>query len=293
MKAFFHLFLVGCSRRFGNWFFTLISGGIAFGYFLLSGKTRSICIRFYKTLFPGKGTVLYLWYTWRQFQGFTHVFMDRLLPDDAGITYTFDGLEHLKAVLGNTGGILLMSHMGNWEVAARLLKKDIPELDLLLYMGVRDREQIEKIQKNTVTGSGIRIIGVDEKGGSPMDIVEGIRFLKNGGVVSLTGDRIWRPEQKQVRVRFLGKPAQIPRIPYVLSLVSGAPLIIFFALRTGNRRYRFFASPPIYLDASKRQEREKEIYRAARVYADQLEKTLKAYPFQWHHFQPFLGDDQM
>lgn len=293
MKSIFYALLATLTRRWGTWFFTLVSGGIAFGYFLFSPKTTATSIRFYKALFPDKGIVFYLWTTWWQFQGFTSVFMDRLILNDQDrVAYTFDGREHLKSAVGDTGGILLMSHMGNWEVAARLLKKDLPDLDLLLYMGIRDKEQIEKVQKDTVTESGIRIIGVDEAGGSPFDIVEGVRFLKNGGIVSLTGDRIWRPEQKKVQVDFLKRTVQLPRIPYVLSLVSGAPLIVFFAMRTGRRQYRFTASPPIWVTAQKREDREKMIVNAAQTYADHLEKALKDHPCQWYHFQPFFLDDE-
>ena len=52
------------------------------------------------------------------------------------------------------GGIILMSHVGNWEVAVHLLKKLLPEMDLLLYMGIKNKEQIESIQKNELDRAG-------------------------------------------------------------------------------------------------------------------------------------------
>ena len=153
------------------------------------------------------------------------------------------------------GGILLMSHMGNWEVAAHLLKRKLKNLRLLLYMGVRQKEQIEQLQKETIAQSGIRIIAVDEGGGSPLDLVEGIKFIESGGVVSLTGDLVWKKDQRTIPVKFLGQEILLPEAPHLFALLSGAPLFIFFAFRTGRNTYRFTLSEPIYLAAASRDER--------------------------------------
>ena len=124
-------------------------------------KRVAVGMHFYRTLFPDKSRVYHRWCTFRQFLDFTHVFRDRLLLSDEGkITTDFDGWERLRDAMGCRGGILLMSHMGNWEVAARLLKKTLPELRLMLYMGIKQKEQIEglrfrpEIRVVIVTGAG-------------------------------------------------------------------------------------------------------------------------------------------
>ena len=38
---------------------------------------------------------------------------------------------------------------------------------------------------------------------SPFALIEGINFLREGGIVSMTGDRLWG-EQSYVTVNFLG-----------------------------------------------------------------------------------------
>ena len=77
----------------------------------------------------------------------------------------------------------------------------MPELRLLLYMGIRHKEQIEGMQKESIRESGIRIVAADREGGSPFDMVESIRFLKSGGLVSMTGDMLWKEDQRAISVR--------------------------------------------------------------------------------------------
>lgn len=292
MTALFYRILTFLSKYLGTWFFALISRGIATGYFLFSSRRRATGVRFYSKLFPQHSAGHHIFYTWKQFLNFTNVYMDRFILREWGnIQYTFDGLKYLKAAQDKKQGvILLMSHMGNWEVAAHLLKKSLPDLRLLLYMGIRHKEEIESIQKEHVGQDGIKIVGVNENGGSPFDIVDGIRFLREGGLVSMAGDIVWKNEQRTVTATLLGHQVQLPEAPYILSLVSDAPLIVFFAFRTGNREYRFTALPPIPVTAPTRTDRTAAIHNAAQAYIGHLERALKQHPFEWFHFEQFLGE---
>ena len=213
-----------------------------------------------------------------------------MLQEFDDIAYTSEGWEHLERIVRmNSGGILLMSHMGNWEVAAHFLKRKDRSIRLLLYMGVKHREQIEGIQKESVSQSGVRIQAVDQHGGSPWDIMEGIRFLNSGGLVSLTGDLIWKRDQRTVKAKLLGHDVSLPETPHLFALLSGAPLLFFFAFRTGKKKYHITLSEPMYLRAFSREERTQVIRASVQKYADVLEETLKRHPLQWYHFEPFLG----
>jgi predicted LPLAT superfamily acyltransferase len=74
----------------------------------------------------------------------------------------------------------------------------------------------------------------------------------------------------------------------VLSLVSGAPLIVFFAFRTQGGTYHFQALPPLQVSAPARQDRNGAIQAAADQYLTHLEAALRRHPFQWYHFDAFL-----
>lgn len=292
MKVWFYRFMVGLSRLLGPWAFVVIARGIAAGYFVFNARRRAIGKRFYRALFPDRRPAYHLYCTWQQFQNFTYNFMGRLIShQQKPPTYTIHGREHLTAALAKgKGAILLMSHMGSWEFAAGFLNQWLPDVGMLLYMGAAPQQQIEQLHKADLQQSGIRILGMDDHGGSPFDIVEGVRFLGQGGMVSLTGDRLWRPDQRAVAGTFLGHRVHIPQAPFVLSLVSGAPLVIFFAFRTGFGRFHIVAAPPRRVTAESRSQRTRAIQTAAQHYLDSLQAVLRQYPFQWYHFDSFLED---
>lgn len=206
------------------------------------------------------------------------------------ISFTFQGREHLLEALGKgKGGILLMSHVGNWEVGARLLRQTIPQLRLMLFMGRRAKEQIERVQKEDLEASGIRILAADQDTDTPFTLVEGAGFLDTGGFVSMAGDMVWRTDQKVVRARFLGHSVELPEAPFMLALLSGAPLYVFFASNRGPGKYHFSVSSPIPVRAESRSERRQAVLRAAQAYSDLLEEHVRRHPLEWYHFKPFLG----
>ncbi|MBR9979587.1 MAG: lysophospholipid acyltransferase family protein [Desulfatitalea sp.] len=276
---------------FGPWFFGIVARGIAAGYYIGCPRRVAVSVRFYRALFPDRSRAYYLWCAWRQFQNFTSVFLDRyMMQHPRGVHFTIEGREHLvRAVAQQNGGILLMSHIGNWEVGARLLRRNVPDVRLMLYMGQRAKDQIERLQKQDLTADGIRIVAVDQDGGSPLDLLEAVAFLRSGGVVSLAGDRVWRPDQRVVPVRFLGHTVQLPEAPHMLAMASGAPLFFFFAASKGPRQYQFAVSPPVWVKAADRHRRREAIVQSAQAYADQMVHQLHRCPFEWYHFESFLG----
>ncbi|MBW2608344.1 MAG: lysophospholipid acyltransferase family protein [Deltaproteobacteria bacterium] len=291
MRKLFYKFLIALTKRLGPWVFTLFAWPIATGFFLFSPLKVAIGVRFYRVLFPDKNRLYHIWCTWRQYHNFTHVFLDRfMIMSSEGITHTSEGWEHLKeAVEKEKGAIILMSHMGNWETAAHLLSGKQYGMRLLLYMGIKDKEQIEKMQKESLSQGGVRIVAVDQDGGSPFDILEGIKFLREGGLVSLTGDRIWSGNERTVAVKLLNHEVYLPAVPHIFALLSGAPLFIFFSFRSGPKSYHFRISEPIYVRAASRADRQEAIERSAQKYADHIQRNLRIHPLQWYHFEPFLG----
>lgn len=279
------------SRWCGLWLFRTGAWFVAAGFYLLFPRRVADSVAFYRALWPERSLWFYLGCAWRQFHRFTGVFLDRfLLQSGQTLHHTSEGMEHLDALLDKgSGAILLMSHVGNWEVAAHMLKRRRKHLPLLLYMGARQKEQIEKLQKEDLAESGIRIIVAGEEAGTPYDAVEGVHHLKNGGLISLSGDRVWHPGQRTVDVRFLGHRVPLPVGPHVFALLAGVPLLTFFSHRTGPRSHHVVVGRPRRVAPCSRAERDAALQASAQGYADLLEAHVRRHPFDWFHFRTLWG----
>ena len=77
MQRLFYLGLTRVADLVGPWFFVLLARGVAAGYFLLFPPRVAIGVRFYRALFPERGRLFHLFCTWRQFQNFTSLYLDR------------------------------------------------------------------------------------------------------------------------------------------------------------------------------------------------------------------------
>ncbi|NLA40140.1 MAG: lysophospholipid acyltransferase family protein [Smithella sp.] len=289
VKKFFYKIAIFLSHRLGLWFFRVFSWCIATGYFFLfPGRVRE-SHRFYRALLPERSFGHHLYCVWKQFHNFTGVYVHRFIPwavEQA--IFTREGWQHLdEAVASKTGAVVVMSHIGNWELAAqRLNQKGLP---VMLYLGAKFKEQVEKYQKEKLAETGIRIVTTDEKEKSPFALLEGIGFLRQGGIVSMAGDRIWG-EQTWVEVDFLGHRVRLPDTPHLFALISGAPLITFFVYEKSPGHYHVQVSQGRKVAAGTRAERKKAVQESAQAYADDLARFAAAHPFEWHHFEPFLGE---
>ncbi|HOX16525.1 MAG TPA: lysophospholipid acyltransferase family protein [Smithellaceae bacterium] len=277
------------SHKLGVWFFRTFSWCIATGYFFLFPVRVADSLKFYRALFPECNFFYHLYCVWKQFHNFTDVYVHRFIPwvaDQA--EFMREGWEHLhEAVARKTGAIVVMSHIGNWELAAQSLnKKGLP---IMLYLGAKHKEQVERIQKDSLVEKGIRIVATDEKEKSPFALLEGINFLREGGIVSMAGDRLWG-EQSYVTVDFLGYEARLPDTPHLFALMTGAPLMTFFVFQDPVGIYHIKISEGRNVFAATRTDRKKAVLESAQAYADDLARFASKHPFEWHHFEPFLGN---
>jgi lauroyl/myristoyl acyltransferase len=288
MKKLPYKILLYLTRRLGLWFFRILSWFVATGYFFLFPTRVAHSLKFYRALFPERNFLYHLWCAWKQYHNFTDVYIHRFIHfDEEDIEYIKEGWEYLEeAVQNKTGAILLMSHIGNWELAAQTLnKKGLP---IMLYLGAKHKEQIEHIQKQILAKSGIKVVATTEDEKSPFALIEGINFLREGGIVSMTGDRLWG-EQSSITVDFLGYEARVPDTPHLFALMTGAPLMTFFVYQEAVGKYHIKVSRGREVIAS-RADRKKAVQESAQAYATDLAEFVREHPFEWYHFEPFLGE---
>ena len=288
MKKFSYKVAVYFSKRLGVWFFRTFSWSIATGYFFLFPARVANSMKFYRALFPSRNFFYHLYCVWKQYHNFTNVYTHRFVAKWKNeVEFTKEGWEYLdEAVEKKTGAIIVMSHIGNWELAAEMLsRKGLP---IMLYLGAKHKEQVERIHKDKLAQSGVKIVTTSEKESSPFALLEGINFLREGGIVSMTGDRLWG-DQRSVKINFLGYEVQLPDTPHLFALMSGAPLITFFVNQKAPGKYHIVVSKGRKVLAVSRQDRTNAVLASAQAYADQLEQMARRHPFEWHHFEQFLG----
>ncbi|OGP87732.1 MAG: hypothetical protein A2031_01455 [Deltaproteobacteria bacterium RBG_19FT_COMBO_43_11] len=289
MKIFSYRVAVYFSRRWGVWFFRTFSWFIAAGYFFLFPSRVAHSFKFYRALIPKQNFLYYLHCVWKQYHNFTNVYLHRFITlDENEIEFTKEGWEYLdEAVEKKTGAIVVMSHIGNWELAAQMLnRKGLP---IMLYLGAKHKEQVERLQKESLAESGIKIVATSDKKKSPFALLEGVNFLRGGGIVSMTGDRLWG-EQGYVVVDFLGCEARLPDTPHLVALMSGAPLMTFFVHQKASGKYHITVSKGRQVIAATRADRQRAVLASAQTYANELMQMACKHPFEWHHFEPFLGE---
>lgn len=288
MKKYSYKLTIWLSHHLGVWFFRTFSWCIATGYFFLFPARVAHSLKFYHALFPGRGLRFHLYCVWKQYHNFTDVYIHRFIPQAAEkAEFKREGWEYLdEAVSGKTGAIVLMSHIGNWELAAQKLhSKGLP---IMLYLGAKHKEQVEGVQKEKLARTGIKIVATGEKEKSPFALLPAINFLREGGIVSMTGDRLWG-EQTYVTVDFLGYEARLPDTPHLFALMTGAPLMTFFVYQDSAGTYHIKVSRGRKVFAAARADRKKAVQESVQIYADDLTRFACEHPFEWHHFEPFLG----
>lgn len=288
MKALLLNTLSKTSLALGSWVIRFVAWWIATGYFLFQPSRRASSVELYEVIFPDRSRWTYLASAWRQFHSFAGTYADRIeLYSDKRIQPSAQGREKLveEGRRGN-GGIILISHIGNYEVAVRAFQE--LGLRLLLIMGEKEAKQVARDQRETLMEQGVRIHVATAEDPSPFGGLEALQFMREGGFVSLAGDLIWTDQRSLVSVKFFNQDVGLPAGPHLLALVSGAPLFTLFTFRVKRGKHHIILSSPRRVKAASRSERNAAIRASAQDYAGALEGMVRQYPFQWYIFEPFF-----
>jgi len=289
MKAVFHKMIIRASFLLGSWFIRFFAWWIATGYFLFRPPRRRSSLQLYRAIFPNRRGWYHLYCVWHQFHSFAATYADRIEADSKkGITISAQGKEGIiEAARRGSGGIILMSHLGNYEVAARAFEEI--GLKHLMIMGEREARQVARDQRGTLSSRGIFILVATGQGDSVFGGLEAINFIREGGFVSLSGDLTWTRQRSLLPVTFFDQEVALTSAPHLLALVSGAPLFTLFTFRVKRGMHSILISPPREVKASSRSERNMTLQASAQVYANALEEKVRQHPFQWYIFEPFFG----
>src|SRR5215470_7898544 len=179
-------------------------------------------------------------------------------------------VEGLERLAGLSGGLIsLTAHVGNWELAGRLLAGRTARTTHVVVAPDEARDLERWVRRN---GEGVRFVSRSR----PTVSLELLAALRRGEVVGVQGDRALGTKG-DVEVPFFGRPARFPLGPFLLSSGIGVPLLPAFCLMDAQYRYAVKIFEPF---TAARGEEEA----AARTWVAALEAIVREHPTQWFNF---------
>jgi KDO2-lipid IV(A) lauroyltransferase len=178
-----------------------------------------------------------------------------------------EGVERLASLSG--GLISLTAHVGNWELAGRLLAGRSARPTHVVVAPDEARELQRWVRRD---GEGVRFVSRSR----PTVSLELVAALRRGEVVGVQGDRALG-NKGDVEVPFFGRPARFPLGPFRLSSGVGVPLLPAFCLLDAQYRYVVKIAEP-FIAARGEEEA------AARTWVAALETIVREHPTQWFNF---------
>jgi KDO2-lipid IV(A) lauroyltransferase len=203
----------------------------------------------------------------------THAQLLAMLPDGERGAEIVD-----RCLAGGKGLIVWTAHLGNPEFASRLLEMHDRPVNVAR---VVEDKPAERMLRERMSNERLRI--VDLRGGARAT-VKLLQALGRNEIVAIQGDRVYR-QHHAAEVPFFAAKAEFPLGPFLLSQVSGAPVLPGFVVRRGWLRYRVLMGEPILPAATGNRERDQQ--EGLRQAVGFLESQLADYYDQWVNFFSF------
>ena len=180
------------------------------------------------------------------------------------------GAEHLDAAFAAArGAILLTAHLGNWELAGRLLAgRGARPTHVVL-----SSEEDAGVERYLRLGDARLRFVTRRQATSTLGL---LAALRRDEVVAMQGDRP-TGARGDVVLPFFGDPAVFPIGPFVLARAAGAPVLPAFCSMTVDARYRIVVEPPIWVKPG-------EEVAALATMVGSLERAVRRHPTQWFNF---------
>jgi predicted LPLAT superfamily acyltransferase len=184
----------------------------------------------------------------------------------------------LKLLDRQCGFVLLMSHVGSWQVALSALSFINVPVNLLLE---REQGNINRpYSEHTGAANPYRII---DPGGYLGGTLEMLDVLKKGEVLCVMGDRVSGSQKSFVKVEFLGEEAPFPYSAFKLASAAGVPVVVLFSYKNDPDSYALKISKIIHVPSNLGRSG-KQFLPYVTEYVQDLESFVQIHPYQFFNF---------
>jgi KDO2-lipid IV(A) lauroyltransferase len=182
-----------------------------------------------------------------------------------------DGIEHLQAALASQRGfVAATAHLGNWDLAGRLLASYGRTVHIL--MAPEQDIAIQRLLRTGDNPGALRFVTND----NVSVFVQLLMALRHGDVVAFQVDRA-TGHRSDVPVAFFGTPVPFPSGPLVLAGAARVPVLPCFCVMRPDHNYDIFVGEA--LPVLRGQEAV-----ALQQLAHVLEHYVAMAPDQWFNF---------
>ncbi len=184
------------------------------------------------------------------------------------------GLHYLDDCLSEgSGAILLTAHLGNWELGGAVIGVLGYPISALV-LEHKDK-RINDFFARRRFNNDVRGIPLGVK------VKQCFKVLKSNEVLAIVGDKDYTGSNECAE--FFGKKARLPKGAAVLSLKTGAPIILIFVVREKNNTYKIHLNEPIKYEPTG--DYDGDVKTLMGRYLSGFEKYIREYPDQWYAFE--------
>ena len=256
-------------------------------FFFFAAAARRTIVHNLSVVLPGSSPLLNQARAWLTMYNFAWTISDaadyKLAKTE--FAYEVEGEKFLEQLAAAPGAILLTAHMGSYDLGAAVFAERFareirmvraPEAD------VRTAQHLDESLERAGAGA-VKVAYNTASMALPLELLNAIRA---GEIVSIQGDRPV-PNASQRTARLFSEVVSLPDGPFMLAIVSGAPIFPLFIVRKSFHRYRIIAREPILCQRVER-DREAIIERAMQIWCQTLEEVIAAHWSQWFSLVPIF-----
>ena len=254
---------------------------VVFWYIVFSPEVRRRTRYYLDRRFPERrGRLRGYWDSYRLVCSFGQILIDQfslaLGGADIPEAVCTNEREMKAAAEKGSGAVLLVSHLGCWQIAMSALAfLDKPVSAVMMPQG--EDAPVARMMSGRFPFSII-----DPRNGMA-SVVEMMNALQEGRILTIMGDRVFGGPQSRVYTEFLGGKIALPLSPYRLAGAAGVPILVLHSARLDACRYEVTLARVIEVD--KTAGRPLQDYEPfARQFAEEMEEFVKEYPWQFFNF---------